>query len=64
MENITTIKVIPKKEILAINPTTGNVIKRRVAAYARVSTDLEDQKNSFNAQLEEYTMGICETLFR
>ena len=48
MENITTIKVIPKKEILAINPTTGSVIKRRVAAYARVSTDLEDQKNSFD----------------
>ncbi len=60
MENITTIKVIPKKEILAINPTTGNVIKRRVAAYARVSTDLEDQKNSFNAQLEEYTTRISK----
>ena len=60
MENITTIKVIPKKEILAINQTTGNVIKRRVAAYARVSTDLEDQKNSFNAQLEEYTTRISK----
>ena len=60
MENITTIKVIPKKEILAINPTTGSVIKRRVAAYARVSTDLEDQKNSFNAQLEEYTTRISK----
>ena len=60
MDNITTITVIPKKEILAINPTTGNVIKRRVAAYARVSTDLEDQKNSFNAQLEEYTTRISK----
>lgn len=58
MDNITTITVIPKKEILAINAATGSIIKRRVAAYARVSTDLEDQKNSFNAQLEEYTNRI------
>lgn len=60
MDNVTTITVIPKKEILAINPTTGSIIKRRVAAYARVSTDLEDQKNSFNAQLEEYTTRISK----
>ena len=58
MDNATTITVIPKKEVLAINPTTGNIVKRKVAAYARVSTDLEDQKNSFNAQLEEYTTRI------
>ena len=58
MENITTITVIPKKQVLSINPTTGDVVKKRVAAYARVSTDLEDQRNSFNAQLEEYTTRI------
>lgn len=58
MDNATSITVIPKKEVLAINPTTGNIVKRKVAAYARVSTDLEDQKNSFNAQLEEYTTRI------
>ena len=54
MESNTTITVIPKKEIYTININSDASIKRKVAAYARVSTDLEDQKNSFNAQLEEY----------
>lgn len=58
MENNTTITVIPKKEIYTININSDASIKRRVAAYARVSTDLEDQKNSFNAQLEEYQNRI------
>ena len=34
----------------------GSVIikKKKVAAYARVSTDYEDQINSYNVQCEEY----------
>ena len=32
--------------------------KKRVAAYARVSTDYEDQVNSYKAQCEEYTRVI------
>ena len=32
--------------------------KRRVAAYARVSTDKEEQENSFDAQVSYYTQKI------
>jgi site-specific DNA recombinase len=34
--------------------------KKRVCAYARVSTDTEDQINSYNAQIREYTSQIKE----
>lgn len=44
------ITVIPKKDPVKIDAQTGKLIKLRVAAYARVSTDLEDQKNSFELQ--------------
>ena len=54
------ITIIPKKEKEIINLETGTKIKRKVCAYARVSTDLEDQKNSFNAQLEEYESRISK----
>jgi Site-specific recombinases, DNA invertase Pin homologs len=50
--------VIPKREIHSIDILTGKKRKKKVAAYARVSTDLDDQKNSFNAQLEEYSSRI------
>lgn len=53
-----TITVIPKRTPSPINAETGVQIKKRVCAYARVSTDLEDQKNSFNAQLLEYETRI------
>lgn len=52
------ITIIPKKEQIKVDETTGIKIKKKVCAYARVSTDLEDQKNSFNAQLEEYSSRI------
>lgn len=52
------ITIIPKREPIKINDQTGRIIKKKVCAYARVSTDLEDQKNSFNAQLEEYEQRI------
>lgn len=35
-----------------------NTKKRRVAAYARVSTDHEDQQNSYEAQVDYYTRYI------
>ena len=42
-----------------INRTTRQVInstaKRRVAAYARVSTDNEEQLTSYEAQVDYYT---------
>ncbi|MCD8306816.1 MAG: recombinase family protein, partial [Clostridia bacterium] len=35
-----------------------NAVKRRVAAYARVSTDFEEQLTSFEAQVDYYTKYI------
>ena len=35
--------------------------KLRVAAYCRVSTELEEQENSYEAQVEYYTRKIAET---
>ena len=36
----------------------GETRKRRVAAYARVSTDHEDQISSYEAQVDYYTKYI------
>ena len=52
--------VIPKVETPAIDVSTGERKKKRVAAYARVSTDMEDQKNSLETQKAEYTKRIKE----
>lgn len=38
----------------------GNTVRRRAAAYARVSTDHEDQSTSCSAQIEYYTKYIDE----
>lgn len=56
MEQKRTIRIIPKK-IDVIN-SSNSVIKKKVAAYARVSTDMEDQRNSLSAQLDEYKFRI------
>lgn len=52
--------VIPHTERPPIDVTTGEIKKKRVAAYARVSTDMEDQKNSLETQKAEYTKRIKE----
>ena len=48
-----------------INPLTFQPLnqtqKRKVCAYARVSTDSTDQENSFEAQVRAYTKMIKET---
>ncbi len=46
-----------KKDVRIIHPTIGSGVKIiiRVAAYCRVSTDSEDQANSFIAQVQYYT---------
>ena len=58
METARTITVIPAK----INPVTGRVEskvkRRRVAGYARVSTDKDEQFTSFKAQTDYYTQFI------
>ena len=53
-----TVTVIPQ----TIHPLTGTAIlaatRRRVAAYARVSTDSEEQQTSYEAQVDYYTRYI------
>jgi DNA invertase Pin-like site-specific DNA recombinase len=43
------------KQVIIINPTKKDEKKIRVAAYCRVSTDSQDQVNSFFAQVRYYT---------
>lgn len=54
------ITVIPS----TFNPETHmpatHIEKRKVAAYARVSTDLEEQLTSYKAQVDYYTKYIKE----
>lgn len=52
------VRVIEPKKQLLLDPTTGKVARLKVAAYARVSTDSEDQLNSFNAQRSEFEKRI------
>lgn len=48
----------PVKTVSSVSNGELKVIKRNVAAYARVSTDYEDQINSYRVQCEEYTTTI------
>ena len=55
----TKVTVIPaKKQRLPLNPETSEVRKLRVAAYARVSTNNEEQLSSYEAQVDHYTRYI------
>lgn len=53
-----TVTMIPARENLI--PLSTEEVKRRlrVAAYARVSTDAEEQLSSYNAQVAYYTEKI------
>ena len=53
-----TITVIPKKPPIKIDEATGKIRKLNVCGYARVSTDFEDQKNSFDFQKAEFEERI------
>ena len=52
------VRIIPQ----TINPLTqvkiGTIKKKKVAAYARVSTDQEEQESSFDAQVQHFTEHI------
>lgn len=52
------VQVIPAKPKVYFTPKTGFGRKKRVAAYARVSTESEEQANSYQAQVEYYTSYI------
>ena len=53
-----TVTVIPQ----TIQPLTGltvhTAVRKKVAAYARVSTDSEEQQTSYEAQVDYYTRHI------
>ena len=52
------ITVIPAtKNLFTAQPTTS-IAKRKVAAYARVSTDSDEQFTSYEAQIDYYTQYI------
>lgn len=53
------VTVIPaKKNSIPLSPSGVQVQKLRVAAYARVSTNLEEQITSYEAQVDYYTRYI------
>lgn len=52
------IEVIKPTRVLKPGESISDIPKRRVCAYARVSTDYEDQLNSYKVQCEEYTKVI------
>ena len=49
------VTVIKAKKNLPGNLRQGKISKRKVAAYARVSTDSDEQLNSYEAQISYYT---------
>jgi DNA invertase Pin-like site-specific DNA recombinase len=53
-----TVRYIPPVDNLAMALSNEEIPKRRVAAYARVSTDREEQETSFEAQVDYYTNYI------
>ena len=49
------VEIIKARNVLS-SRTRANLAKRlRVAAYCRVSTDSEDQLNSYKSQVQHYT---------
>ncbi len=52
------ITIIPAVESFATVSSEGNLRLKRVAAYARVSTDNEEQLSSYEAQADHYTRYI------
>lgn len=54
------VTVIPSTFNPETHMPTAHIEKRKVAAYARVSTDLEEQVTSYKAQVDYYTKFIKE----
>lgn len=49
------VTVIPAKQVEFMQGLPGVIKKRKVAGYARVSTDKDEQQNSYEAQVGYYT---------
>ena len=54
------ITVIPATKDKFTELPTASIKKRKVAAYARVSTEHEEQQTSYDAQVDYYTKKIKE----
>ena len=52
------VRVIPATACIVSAGVTNAACKKRVAAYARVSTDSEEQLTSYEAQIDHYTKLI------
>jgi len=52
------VKVIQPRATYEIQNVTPIIKKKKVCAYVRVSTDNEEQKTSYDAQVDEYTKRI------
>ena len=58
MQGNRVVTIIPQKKKAKIDPVGQVIRKRRVAGYARVSTEQEQQQNSYQTQLSYYTEYI------
>ncbi len=58
MQGNKVVTIIPQKKKAKIDPVSQAIRKRRVAGYARVSTEQEQQQNSYQTQLSYYTEYI------
>ena len=52
------ITVIPATKMMHTGLLRNAAVKKRVAGYARVSTDSEEQQTSYEAQVDYYTKYI------
>ncbi|WP_265859654.1 hypothetical protein [Clostridium botulinum] len=62
METTRRVKVIPAVEIFATVNADNVSKKKKVAAYARVSTENDEQLSSYEAQVDYYTRHINGSL--
>ena len=58
MANVKNVTVIPATLTMHTHKPTNSRIKRKVAGYARVSTDSDEQATSYEAQIDYYTQYI------
>ncbi len=57
-----TVMIIPAKKQVGSSIAKEEVKKLRVAAYCRVSTDMDAQQGSYESQIRHYTDYINGTL--
>ena len=58
MQAAKNITVIPATRMMHTGLPRNATVRKRVAGYARVSTDSEEQQTSYDAQVDYYTNYI------